>query len=136
MIYFNGKPVQTLCWIAEWAFDSFSFSRKYLQLDASFYALQPYVFCVPLLIINNASLPLGIIIGPSEHQNLFSEFFDLINKSTILPFDCLGILSDEGKSITIKLIAEAIDSRDDAYVSAWGNNPPDEWFAATSHSRN
>ena len=99
LIYFNGKPVQTLCWIAEWAFDSFSFSRKYLQLDASFYALQPYVYCVPLLIINNASLPLGIIIGPSEHQNLFSEFFDLINKSTILPFDCLGILSDEGKSI-------------------------------------
>ena len=75
LIYFNGKPVQTLCWIAEWAFDSFSFSRKYLQLDASFYALQPYVYCVPLLIINNASLPLGVL----SHQMVFFEC--LLSKS-------------------------------------------------------
>lgn len=43
--------------------------------------------------------------------------------------------ADSDKNITIKLLAESIDSRDDSYKSAWGNNPPDEWFAATSNSR-
>lgn len=43
--------------------------------------------------------------------------------------------ADSDKNITIKLLAESIDSRDDSYKSAWGNNPPDEWFVATSNSR-
>lgn len=64
------------------------------------------------------------------------EVFGLVSVVTDITFSDSFKNSDAGKSITIKLIAEAIDSRDDAYITAWGNNPPDEWFAATSHSRN
>lgn len=64
------------------------------------------------------------------------EVFGLVSVVTDIVFSDTFKNSDAGKTITIKLLAEAIDSRDDAYISAWGNNPPDEWFAATSRSRN
>lgn len=64
------------------------------------------------------------------------EVFGLVSVVTDIVFSDTFKNSDVGKTITIKLLAEAIDSRDDAYISAWGNNPPDEWFAATSRSRN
>lgn len=64
------------------------------------------------------------------------EVFGLVSVVTDIVFSDTFKNSDAGKTITIKLLAEAIDSRDDAYISAWGNNPPNEWFAATSRSRN
>ena len=35
-----------------------------------------------MLIYKNDSLPIGLTLGTSEHQNLFSEFFDNMEKFT------------------------------------------------------
>ena len=35
-----------------------------------------------MLIYNNSSLPIGLTLGPNEHQNLFPEFFDNMEKFT------------------------------------------------------
>ena len=94
-------PVQSLTWIAEWAFSCIhTVGHKYFQVDASFYALSPYVYFIPLLIIDNASLPLGISIGPSEHQNLFLDFFEFIEKNDFsFHLNSYKILSDGGNAI-------------------------------------
>ena len=83
LLYYDNKPVQTFCWITKLGliYDYSNDAEKhYFQIDTSFYALTPYTYCVPLFIIDNASLPLGLVIGPSEHSNLFLEFFDLLEK--------------------------------------------------------
>lgn len=103
LLIFDNKSIQTFCWISKWAIYSIlPFGKRYIQLDASFYALSPYVYCVPLAIINNASLPLGLVIGPSEHQNLFNEFFNLLESYNLLfHIKDFPILSDQSTAIRI-----------------------------------
>lgn len=64
------------------------------------------------------------------------EVVGLVSVVTVITFSDTFKNADAGKPITIKLLAEAIDSRDNSYITAWGNNPPDEWFDATSNTRN
>lgn len=64
------------------------------------------------------------------------EVVGLVSVVTGITFSDTFKNADAGKPITIKLLAEAIDSRDNSYITAWGNNPPDEWFDATSNTRN
>ena len=71
-----------------------------MQIDASFHALRPYTYCVPLLIIHNASIPIGLSLGPSESSNLFDVFFqNLSNIDKNFKLTYFPILSDEGKAI-------------------------------------
>ena len=104
ILYFNEKPVQSFCWIAPWTLTSIlPNGNKYYQIDASFYALYPYVYFVPLLIINNAPLPLGLVLGPSEHSYLFIEFFKYLilleNNHALIPSNKYPILSGQGQAI-------------------------------------
>ena len=98
LLTYDNKSVQYLVWIAPWA-HAFISKGGYFQIDASFAALFPYVYAVPLLIQNNASIPLGISIGPSEHFLLFNLFFDFLQSIYNLNLKDLIILSDEGKAI-------------------------------------
>ena len=83
------------------------YGKRHFQLDASFYALYPYVYSVPLLVINNASLPLGLVIGPSEHQNLFNEFFSLLeNYNFNFHIKDYPVLSDQGSAIKSFVISK------------------------------
>ena len=45
---------------------------KYYQLDTSFYVFKDYVYCVPQFVVANCGIPLGIIIGRSEHAGLYT----------------------------------------------------------------
>ena len=47
-------------------------------MDASFYALRPYVFSLPLLIYNNASILIGIVVGLSESVILYDVLYKSI----------------------------------------------------------
>jgi hypothetical protein len=47
----------------------------YYQLDASFRAMDPYVIVVPLAIINNFGVPLGLVVTPTERSGSFSLFW-------------------------------------------------------------
>lgn len=96
---YNGKSVQFILWIAPWAI-GFLNNNGYFQIDASFKALKPYVYCIPLLIQNNCSIPLGISIGPSENYLLFNLFFEYLHDIyTNFDLKKYHILSDEGLAI-------------------------------------
>ena len=98
-LIYKNKSVQYFIWIAPWA-HSFLKNNGYFQIDASFKALKPYVYFIPLLIIDNAAIPLGISIGPSEKSDLYSLFFKFFN-SIYNDFNISKycFLSDQGKSI-------------------------------------
>lgn len=99
LLQYNNKSVQYCVWISPWSIE-FLKMKGYIQIDASFYALRPYVYFVPLLIIDNAAIPLGIVIGPSENQKLFDLFYDyLYSIDPTIDMSKFPILSDEGKAI-------------------------------------
>ena len=107
LLVHNDKQVQYLVWIAPWCKKFLEFHSGYIQIDASFYALHPYVYSVPLLILDNAAIPLGIVLGPQENNHLFNYFYDFVGRiypSLILQLKKMPILSDEGSAI--KLFAQ------------------------------
>lgn len=101
LLIYEGKNVQYLIWIAPWISALLKITG-YIQIDASFYALHPYVYSVPLFIYDNAAIPLGIVLGPSESSHLFDVFYKFVK--TIFPTANLqkfSILSDEGSAIKL-----------------------------------
>jgi hypothetical protein len=98
-IYFSG-----LSWLAPWAREAFHEST-YIELDGSFYALRPFCFSIPMGIIRNKPIPLGLFIAKSEDQQLFSRFFQMM-QSLGIPQEEIqkrGYLCDEGKAIKATL---------------------------------
>jgi hypothetical protein len=98
MLENNG--VHILRWVAPWALTVLE-NADFYELDASFKAIRPYVFCVPLAVRHNVGIPLGLVLGPSETEEMFRMFADaLIEKG----FDreqlrALPLLSDEGSAL-------------------------------------
>ena len=102
LLIYNDACIQSLSWIAPWCIDILKFAINtkcsYFQIDASFLALDPYVYCTPIIIIQNASLPLGLVLGPSEHQNLFLDFFNFL-ELFFANYNIFPVLSDQGSAI-------------------------------------
>jgi hypothetical protein len=65
--------------VPPWEADAFRKSQ-YVELDTSFQALAPYVYCVPLAIHANESFPLALVIGISESVELYDLFFQAMRK--------------------------------------------------------
>jgi hypothetical protein len=74
VLQYQSSGVVAFTWIPPWTFDVF-INCQYIELDTSFRALQPYVYCVPLGICRNESFPLGLIVGISESVELYRMFF-------------------------------------------------------------
>ena len=73
-----------------------------IELDASFYVLNPFVFCIPLIIIGNESIPIGLSVGPSEKSNLYEQFYNFLKKIDQNSYERLKeipVLSDEGSAL-------------------------------------
>jgi hypothetical protein len=66
----NGLPVRTVTWLVPFI-DEILQRCQYIELDASFKAAFPYVYAVPQAIIDNESVPLGFVVGPTERADLF-----------------------------------------------------------------
>jgi hypothetical protein len=85
-------------WVAPWAREAFELGQ-YIQLDASFRAVHPYVFCVPQIIIANLAIPIGISVGPSEKAELYENFFkelDTLKVRKTRDETGIPVLSDHG----------------------------------------
>lgn len=108
LLTFNNKSVQCLVWIPSYIND-FIGMGSYIQIDASFYALSPYVYSIPLLIYNNASIPLGIIMGPSENEKLYEIFYQCVENIIGPKINNIPILSDEGTAIASFALKRHID---------------------------
>jgi hypothetical protein len=74
-------------WIPPWALDVLH-NCSYLQLDASFRAILPYVYLIPLGIKANESFPLAVVFWLVESFELYQVFED-------------PILSDQHQSVCV-----------------------------------
>lgn len=98
------RVLSEFMWKVPWA-DSAAIACDYLELDASFYCFQPYVFCIPQAIVCNISIPLGISIGDGEVTGLYERFYQMLSEETraiISPREKEGrkfCLSDEGSAL-------------------------------------
>ena len=103
----NILPIHSLIYISPLYKDIIQRSNC-IELDTSFFAMRPYVYCVPYGIINNESIAIGLSVGPTETKQLYMQFYELIKDSDSETFDILKtkpIISDEG----VALIAFAND---------------------------
>jgi hypothetical protein len=95
-----------MTWIHPKALDV-SASSQYLQLDASFEALRPFIYSIPLGMLYNNALPLGLQISPTEREDHYSSFFDRLTHQiaevygpeNTASITGLPILSDEGTAL-------------------------------------
>jgi hypothetical protein len=99
-LMFQGKPIIQLTYIFPFALSILETSQ-YIQIDASFDALSPYIFTIPLAILHNESLPLGIQISPTETAEHYSAFFGKLCEISHNPdmFSGTAFLSDQGKGL-------------------------------------
>lgn len=77
-------------------------AADFFEMDASFFALRPYVYWIPLLIIKNESFPIGLSVGPSETKELYNQFFTFLDEKDPDAFEKmrkLPALADEGSAI-------------------------------------
>jgi hypothetical protein len=72
---YSGQSVVVFVWIAPWApqflLDSLN---GYLELDASFEALNPDGHCVPTVVSRKVGVPLGLVICPTERTAMYEAF--------------------------------------------------------------
>jgi hypothetical protein len=67
---YTGKEIVTLTGHAVWAISAVQ-SSDYYELTYSVKALRPYVYSIPFAVKANVGVPLGIMIAPSERQDVF-----------------------------------------------------------------
>lgn len=79
---------------------------QYIELDGSFKASKPYVFCIGQGIIHNESIPFSLTIAPTESALLYDMIFQHIKEISLGKIDFTGktILSDMG--LALKSISE------------------------------
>ena len=100
-INFLDKKLHSLIFVNS-KFSELINESNFIEIDASFDALDPFVYCIPLAIIHNESFPLGVSVGPTENSMLYTQFFELIQKIDNETFKILKekpFLADEGAAI-------------------------------------
>ena len=84
------------------AFEKIIERANCIELDCSFYTFRPYVYCIPQLIICNESVPIGLLIGPTEKADIFASLYDYIKdikESCFLKLKEKPVLSDQGSAL-------------------------------------
>ena len=89
--------LQLFAWVPPWALNGFT-RCNHLQIDASFKGAKPYTYYMPQAIIANRGLACGLVVAPTEKDELFAAYHRLLR------FDELGIphppvLADLGGAI-------------------------------------
>lgn len=74
-------------------------NMQYIELDASFKAMDPKVFSIVHGIKNNESYPLGITIASSETSKLYQVFWDKLSLYMDFNLENMVVLSDMGRGL-------------------------------------
>jgi hypothetical protein len=98
--YSDDSEVIQLTWIFPHAKEILE-AAQYYEIDSSFEMFKPFLFSVPLAIIDNESFPLGLQISPTESFRHYATFFRNLDKTFNLHnfFHGKIFLSDMGKAI-------------------------------------
>ena len=100
----NGVRLRlvAMSWLSPTVVSAFTQS-SYTELDATFYAMKPYVLCVPQFIKMNCAYPAGLIIAPTESFNLYEMFYqalaEAVRVSGVPGNVGLCVLSDAGRAL-------------------------------------
>ena len=112
-IQYAEHKVHSLIWISDILYHLLESDHKSIscfELDVSFKAIKPYVFCIINCIIHNEGLPVGISIGPTEKVYIYSHFYETLRKDErfgglYAKLLSIPILTDEGSAL-ISLAAQ------------------------------
>jgi hypothetical protein len=69
----DGQVVHSLNWIAPCPIEALR-KADFDELEASFRAFNPDIYSVPLGVIKNVGIPLGLISDPTESTEIFAMF--------------------------------------------------------------
>jgi hypothetical protein len=97
---YRDRQVITLAWLAPWAMDILRIAQ-YMELDASFRALSPFAYCIPMAVKANVGIPIGIVVAPSERQEMYNLFAATLFRHGLSPDELknLPLLSDSGSAL-------------------------------------
>ena len=101
MIKIGDKYIHSFTYLVDEFRDIIS-RAQCIEIDASFYVMHPHVFTIPLAIVANESIPLGLSVGPTESSLLFEQFYTFIKSVDDDAYEKLKVipvLSDEGSAI-------------------------------------
>lgn len=115
LFQFDGNIVKAFVWIPNVTKKLIRLGNC-IQLDASFKAVEPDVFCTPMAIYRNTALPLGLIVGPTECSELYSLFYEAL------------FLIDRKEIDHMKINEIEIDSCANEHVAAENNQDKIENF--------
>jgi hypothetical protein len=98
---YQSGPVVTLMWLAPWAVRVIGMAQYY-ELDCSFEGLAPYVYSIPMAVRANRGIPLGIVIAPTERQDVFRMLSKLLIEQGMASqrLTNLPVLTDEGSALS------------------------------------
>lgn len=96
----HKEEVRYMSIVFPWSLEVLEKSH-YIELDASFYAMKPYKYCITQAIYFNESLPITISIAPSEEIALYQNVIDHLNQYSnySINWNDKIVLSDIGNSI-------------------------------------
>lgn len=69
------KVLVSCIWVMPW-FEEVLHQIHYLEIDASFYALDPYKYCIYHSITNNSSIPIALSFHPEESSELYGLIYE------------------------------------------------------------
>lgn len=69
------KVLVSCIWVMPWIEKVLS-QIHYLEIDASFFAIEPYKYCIFHAITNNSSIPIALSFHPEEASELYSLIFE------------------------------------------------------------
>lgn len=96
----EDHEIQRITWICAWASERLR-ETQYIELDTSFKATKPYVYCCVHSIINNESIIIGITITTTESSKLYEETYLAFEKSGINStlLNRIPVLTDMGTGL-------------------------------------
>ena len=89
--------LQLFAWVPPWALNGMC-RCTHLQVDASFKGARPYAYYIPQAIIANRGLACGLVVAPTEKDELFASYHRLLRFHE-LGIDHPPVLADLGGAI-------------------------------------
>ena len=103
----KNQALISLAWVCPWS-TSVIRQMSYFILDASFYALKPYVYCVPQGVFCNTSIPLGLVVATGETTTLYELFYEALDDETQINLRKKICITDEGQALSSFLTERGI----------------------------
>ena len=102
VLTYENRPVLSLCWTSP-NFPRCLEKAEYVELDATFKSIRPYITICPQGFWRDVGLPFGLMIAPSEtakaYQLLYEVLASELRREQAEKFLHMPVLSDSGSAL-------------------------------------